>query len=165
MLKVHFETCYNRDFGLPGQVPSKGVLSRFWQKLPVSKLKLAQIELLMLFSCYSGKIDPETLFSASHQNLQKIFPKMSQLGLATSEADLAKYPLFSPILGGISKLQKIKLHRIGSKFICSLLGPIPKAEKIFSSNGAFLAKISSNRFSHTVHFGWVRTFKNLKNPK
>ena len=72
---------------------------------------------------------------------------MSQLGLATSEVDLAKYPLFSPILGGISKLIKIELHRIGSKFICSLLGPIPKAEKIFSSNGAFLAKISSNRFS------------------
>ena len=90
---------------------------------------------------------------------------MSQLGLATSEADLAKYPLFSPILGGISKLFKIELHRIGSKFICSLFGPIPKAEKIFSSNGPFLAKISSNRFSQTVHFGWVRTLKNLKNSK
>ena len=88
---------------------------------------------------------------------------MSQLGLATSEADLAKYPLFSPILGGISKLFKIELHRIGSKFICSLLGPIPKAEKIFSSNGAFLAKFGTNRILQIVHFGWVRTFKNLKN--
>ena len=27
--KVHFETSYNRDFGLPAQVPTKGVLSRF----------------------------------------------------------------------------------------------------------------------------------------
>ena len=116
-------------------------------------------------SCYSGSIDPETLFSASHQNLQKNFPKMSQLGLGTSEPDLAKYPLFSPILGGISKLIKTFLNRIGSKFTCGLEGPIAKPEKIFSSNGAFLANFSPNRFSRLANFSWARTFKNLKNSK
>ena len=67
---------------------------------------------------------------------------MSKLGLATSEADLAKYPLFSPILGGISKLVKIELHRIGSKFICSLLGPIPKAEKFSARMEHFWRKLA-----------------------
>ena len=114
-------------------------------------------------SCYSGKIDPETLFSANHQNLQKICPEMSQLG--PSEADLAKYPLFSPILGGISNLIKTFLNRIGSKFTCGLEGPIAKPEKIFSSNRAFLAKFGTNRIFQLDHFGWVRTFKNLKNSK
>ena len=116
-------------------------------------------------SCYSWKIDPETLFSANHQNLQKIFPKMSQLGLGTSEADLAKYPLFSPILGGISKLFKIHINRIGSKFTCGLEDSYTKPEKIFSSNGAFLANFRSNQFSRLANFSWARTFKNLKNSK
>ena len=116
-------------------------------------------------SCYSWSIDPETLFSANHQNLQKFFPEMSQLGLGPSEADLPKYPLFSPFLGGISEHFKIDINRIGSKFTCSLLGPIPAPEKIFSSNGAILAKFGTNRISHIDHFGWVRTFKNRKNSK
>ena len=116
-------------------------------------------------SCYSGSIDPETLFSANHQNLQKICPEMSQLGLGPSEADLVKYPLFSPFLGGISELVKIDINRIGSKFTCSLLGPIVVPEKIFSSNGAILAKFGTNRIFQLDHFGWVRTFKNRKNSK
>ena len=119
-------------------------------------------------ACYSGSIDPETLFSANHQNLRKIFPEMSQLGLwawAHQSQILAKYPLFSPILGGISKLFKIHINQIGSKFTCSFLGPIVTPEKIFSSNGAILAKFGSNRFSQTDNFSWARTFKNLKNSK
>ena len=119
-------------------------------------------------SCYSGSIDPETLFSACHQNLQKIFPKMSKLGLwawALQSQILAKYPLFSPILGGISKPIKIDINRIGSKFTCSILGPIAKPEKIFSSNGAILAKFGTNRIFQLDNFSWGRTFKNLKNSK
>ena len=90
---------------------------------------------------------------------------MSQLGLGTSEADLAKYPLFSPILGGISKLFKIHINRIGSKSTCGLEDPYTKPEKIFSSNGAFLANFRSNQFSRLANFSWARTFKNLKNSK
>ena len=110
-------------------------------------------------ACYSGSIDPETLFSANHQNLRKNFPEISQMGLwawALQSQILAKYPLFSPILGGISKLRKIDINRIGSKFTCSLLGPIAKPEKIFSSNGAILAKFGTNRIFHIDHFGWIR---------
>ena len=39
----------------------------------------------MPLSCYSGKINPETLFSANDQDLKFFEPKTSQLGLGTSD--------------------------------------------------------------------------------
>ena len=119
-------------------------------------------------ACYSGSIDPETLFSANHQNLRKIFPEISQMGLwawALQSQILAKYPLFSPILGGISKPIQTFLNRIGSKFTCGLESPYTKPEKIFSSNGAILAKFGTNRISQLDNFSWGRTFQNRKNSK
>ena len=91
--KVHFETSSNRDFGLPGQVPTKAVLSRFWQKFPFWTVKLAQIELLMPLPCYWGKFDPETLFWANALNLKFFEPTTSQLGLGNSDPNLVKRAL------------------------------------------------------------------------
>ena len=56
---------------------------------------------------------------------------MSQLGLATSEADLAKYPLFSPILGGYFKTCQNQFAPNRLKIYMQLVRPNSKGRKNF----------------------------------
>ena len=119
-------------------------------------------------ACFSGSIDPEKLFSANHQSLQKICPEWHNWAWTLQRQIWPNTPFSpwnTPFLGGFSKLVKIHPNRIGSKFTCGLEGPILAPEKIFSSNGAILAKFGTNRIFQLDNFSWGRTFKNLKNSK